>query len=63
MASLSSAYEQVIFLDPDVMTLRDPTYLFSTRIFQDTGTFMYIIPVLFNKYVGALFWPDFMYVL
>ncbi|KAI8845070.1 mannosyltransferase putative-domain-containing protein [Chytriomyces cf. hyalinus JEL632] len=43
-AILSSPFEKVLFLDPDVMLLRDPTYLFSTPQFKRTG---------------ALFWPDF----
>ncbi|ORY29890.1 hypothetical protein BCR33DRAFT_857510 [Rhizoclosmatium globosum] len=43
-AILSSPFEQVLHLDPDIMPLRDPTYLFTTKTFQ--------------KY-GALFWPDF----
>ncbi|KAJ3070025.1 hypothetical protein HDU98_006932 [Podochytrium sp. JEL0797] len=43
-AILSSPFEQLIFLDPDVMALRDPSFLFETKTFQN---------------VGALFWPDF----
>ncbi|KAJ3402056.1 ATP binding domain 4 [Chytriomyces hyalinus] len=43
-AILSSPFQQLLFLDPDVMPLRDPTYLFETNQFRKTG---------------ALFWPDF----
>ncbi|KAJ3026118.1 UNVERIFIED_CONTAM: hypothetical protein HDU68_006166 [Siphonaria sp. JEL0065] len=43
-AILSSPFQQVLFLDPDVMPLRDPTYLFESTTF---------------KTIGALFWPDF----
>ncbi|KAI9337053.1 mannosyltransferase putative-domain-containing protein [Zopfochytrium polystomum] len=41
---LASPFEQVLFLDPDNYVLRDPTYLFDTKVFK--------------KY-GAIFWPDF----
>ncbi|KAJ1560831.1 hypothetical protein HK405_005810 [Cladochytrium tenue] len=41
---LASPFEQVLFLDPDNYVLRDPTFLFDTKMFQ--------------RY-GALFWPDF----
>lgn len=37
-------FESILFLDTDNFALRDPTYLFETREFQDTG---------------AMFWPDF----
>ncbi|TPX60619.1 hypothetical protein CcCBS67573_g08986 [Chytriomyces confervae] len=40
---LSSPFEKVLFLDPDVMPLQDPTFLFTTHTFNKTG---------------ALFWPD-----
>jgi hypothetical protein len=40
---LASPFEQVLFLDPDVMPVVDPTYLFETNAFNKTG---------------ALFWPD-----
>ncbi|KAJ3005906.1 UNVERIFIED_CONTAM: hypothetical protein HDU68_004355 [Siphonaria sp. JEL0065] len=43
-AILSSPFQQVLFLDPDVMPLRDPTHLFDTTAFKTTG---------------ALFWPDY----
>ncbi|KAJ3232166.1 ATP binding domain 4 [Chytriomyces hyalinus] len=43
-AILSSPFQQLLFLDPDVMPLRDPTFLFDTNQFRKTG---------------ALFWPDF----
>ncbi|KAJ1567780.1 hypothetical protein HK405_004784, partial [Cladochytrium tenue] len=43
-AILATPFEQVLFLDPDNYVLKDPTYLFDTRVF--------------NKF-GALFWPDF----
>ncbi|KAI9366178.1 mannosyltransferase putative-domain-containing protein [Zopfochytrium polystomum] len=40
---IASPFEQVLFLDPDVMPLRDPTYLFDSNRFK--------------KY-GALIWGD-----
>ncbi|KAJ3064916.1 hypothetical protein HDU99_004324, partial [Rhizoclosmatium hyalinum] len=43
-AIFTSPFDRVLFLDPDVMALRDPTYLFDTNAF---------------KTYGALFWPDF----
>ncbi|TMW59905.1 hypothetical protein Poli38472_004974 [Pythium oligandrum] len=39
-----SAFDQVLLLDADNFAVRDPTYLFSTGEFVDTG---------------AIFWPDF----
>ncbi|DAZ97703.1 TPA: hypothetical protein N0F65_009602 [Lagenidium giganteum] len=39
-----SHLDSVLFLDADNVPVRDPTYLFSSREFQDTG---------------AVFWPDF----
>ncbi|KAI9330238.1 alpha-mannosyltransferase, partial [Zopfochytrium polystomum] len=41
---LSSPFEQVLFLDPDNYVVKDPTFLFETKVF---------------KTIGALFWPDF----
>ncbi|KAJ3076596.1 hypothetical protein HDU98_002116 [Podochytrium sp. JEL0797] len=43
-AILSSPFDEILFLDPDVMPLRDPTFLFDTKTF---------------KQFGALFWPDY----
>ncbi|KAJ3098155.1 hypothetical protein HK100_005161, partial [Physocladia obscura] len=43
-AVLASSFDQLLFLDPDIYVLRDPTYLFATQIFRKHG---------------ALFWPDF----
>ncbi|KAJ1562881.1 ccr4 associated factor, partial [Cladochytrium tenue] len=43
-AILATPFEEVLFLDPDNYVLKDPTYLFDTRVF---------------KKFGALFWPDF----
>ncbi|KAI9347766.1 mannosyltransferase putative-domain-containing protein [Zopfochytrium polystomum] len=42
-AILAAPYEQVLFLDPDVMPLRDPSFLFDSHAFARHG---------------ALFWPD-----
>eukprot|EP00189_Rhodosorus_marinus_P008873 CAMPEP_0184754806 /NCGR_PEP_ID=MMETSP0315-20130426/44811_1 /TAXON_ID=101924 /ORGANISM="Rhodosorus marinus, Strain UTEX LB 2760" /LENGTH=372 /DNA_ID=CAMNT_0027234241 /DNA_START=1436 /DNA_END=2554 /DNA_ORIENTATION=- len=39
-----SKFDQLLFLDSDNFPLRDPTYLFDTPEFQETG---------------AIFWPDF----
>uniref|UniRef100_K3W9G9 Nucleotide-diphospho-sugar transferase domain-containing protein n=1 Tax=Globisporangium ultimum (strain ATCC 200006 / CBS 805.95 / DAOM BR144) TaxID=431595 RepID=K3W9G9_GLOUD len=39
-----SAFDQVLLLDSDNFAVRDPTFLFETKEFTDTG---------------ALFWPDF----
>ncbi|KAI9347357.1 mannosyltransferase putative-domain-containing protein [Obelidium mucronatum] len=50
-AILSSPFEQLLYLDPDVMPLRDPTYLFETKQFlQKDGD---------GGSGGALFWPDY----
>ncbi|KAI8614236.1 mannosyltransferase putative-domain-containing protein [Chytriomyces sp. MP71] len=43
-AVMSSPLQEVLFLDPDVIPLRDPTYLFATNKYRE---------------FGALFWPDF----
>ncbi|KAJ3352374.1 hypothetical protein HDU83_008139 [Entophlyctis luteolus] len=43
-AVLASSFDELLFIDPDIYTLRDPTYLFETAIFR--------------RY-GAIFWPDF----
>ncbi|KAI9347348.1 mannosyltransferase putative-domain-containing protein [Obelidium mucronatum] len=43
-AILTSPFSQVLYLDPDVMCLHDPTPLFSSQMF---------------KKFGAIFWPDF----
>jgi len=39
-----SSFDQLLFLDSDNFPLKDPTYLFDTPEFQETG---------------AIFWPDF----
>ncbi|KAF1321411.1 hypothetical protein FI667_g11935, partial [Globisporangium splendens] len=39
-----SAFDNILLLDADNFAVRDPTYLFDTKEFQDTG---------------AMFWPDF----
>lgn len=39
-----SSFENVLFLDADNVPVRDPTYLFESREFRETG---------------AVFWPDF----
>ncbi|KAJ1541772.1 hypothetical protein HK405_010437, partial [Cladochytrium tenue] len=44
-AILYSSFEQVLFLDPDNLVVRDPTFLFETRRFREHG---------------AVFWPDYM---
>ncbi|KAJ1551844.1 hypothetical protein HK405_013709, partial [Cladochytrium tenue] len=44
-AVLESPFEQVLFLDPDVAVIHDPTYLFDSLTFRRRG---------------ALFWTDFM---
>lgn len=41
---LSSSFEEVLFLDPDVMVVRDPTFLFDSLAYNATG---------------AIFFPDF----
>ncbi|KAJ1566862.1 hypothetical protein HK405_008118, partial [Cladochytrium tenue] len=41
---LASSFEEVLFLDPDNYVLRDPTYLFETRMYRKHG---------------SIFWPDF----
>lgn len=43
-AILHSEFDQAIFLDADNVPVRDPTYLFETPEFKETG---------------AIFWPDF----
>uniref|UniRef100_H3GDI6 Nucleotide-diphospho-sugar transferase domain-containing protein n=1 Tax=Phytophthora ramorum TaxID=164328 RepID=H3GDI6_PHYRM len=43
-AIYNSKFDQVLFLDADNVPVRDPSYLFKTREFVDTG---------------ALFWPDY----
>ncbi|KAI9320325.1 mannosyltransferase putative-domain-containing protein, partial [Zopfochytrium polystomum] len=43
-AIIHSTFQEVLFMDPDNMVMRDPTYLFSTNRF---------------KTYGALFWPDY----
>ncbi|OWY97312.1 hypothetical protein PHMEG_00032194 [Phytophthora megakarya] len=43
-AVYNSFFERVLFLDADNVPVRDPTYLFKTQEFLDTG---------------AIFWPDF----
>ncbi|KAJ1547189.1 hypothetical protein HK405_006483 [Cladochytrium tenue] len=43
-AMMAAPYEQVVFLDPDVMVLQDPNVFFESPEFR--------------RY-GALFWPDF----
>ncbi|KAJ3404567.1 hypothetical protein CcCBS67573_g00867 [Chytriomyces confervae] len=44
LAVITSPFQEILFLDPDMIPLRDPTFLFSTPQFKETG---------------ALFWPDF----
>lgn len=39
-----SAFDNILLLDADNFAVRDPTYLFDTKEYQDTG---------------AMFWPDF----
>ncbi|ORY80436.1 mannosyltransferase putative-domain-containing protein [Protomyces lactucae-debilis] len=44
LAILQSSFEHVLWLDSDSFTLRDPSYLFDSAIFRDSG---------------LLLWPDF----
>ncbi|KAJ1564110.1 hypothetical protein HK405_015804, partial [Cladochytrium tenue] len=44
-AIMYSTFEEVLFMDPDNLALRDPTFLFESNRYK--------------KY-GAIFWPDFM---
>ncbi|RCI02096.1 hypothetical protein CU098_003720, partial [Rhizopus stolonifer] len=43
-AIINSAFEQVLYLDSDNVPVQDPTFLFDTPEYQNSG---------------ALFWPDF----
>jgi hypothetical protein len=43
VAWVNSAFEEIIGLDSDVMPVRDPTYLFETAEYRQTG---------------QIFWPD-----
>ncbi len=40
-ALLNSAFEDILFLDADNVATRDPTYLFDTQEYKDTGAMFF----------------------
>lgn len=43
-AVINSSFKEILYLDSDNLPAQDPTFLFETKEFKNTG---------------ALFWPDF----
>lgn len=40
-ALLNSGFEDILFLDADNVAVRDPTYLFDTQEYLDTGAMFF----------------------